>query len=369
MLRRPRRALLLSRTPRHPRPGTPWVRAAVEAARKIAAADEALVTGLGRDPYDVALAASRQAGGAAIVVLDRPPDAALGAAVEALCPARRLLVWPRASPERPAERRSAPARRDALIGELADRAYAVWVRKGGNMQALAEALRRRGCPVEDFGFSISDFGLKRERMSTAAIQNQKSKIQNDFPGWPYLTHYTREPDGAWPDESRGAYAAWLAHGPREDRREAFETLGRILSARRVLGSGRLMPGRASMVSFTARPPWELNALLKWRRGLRRWTFRPYGLAVRGEVLRALGARPVRYLPVDELAVLPPAERAFAQKHDPPETDWSGEAEWRLPGDLKLNVLPREALLALTSSREEALRLECVWGIACISLCT
>ncbi|MCW8133919.1 MAG: hypothetical protein KIS92_26470, partial [Planctomycetota bacterium] len=52
----PRRALLVSRTPRRPAPGTPWVRAVAAAAEAAARANEVLVTGLDREPFQIALA-------------------------------------------------------------------------------------------------------------------------------------------------------------------------------------------------------------------------------------------------------------------------------------------------------------------------
>jgi hypothetical protein len=122
-----------------------------------------------------------------------------------------------------------------------------------------------------------------------------------------------------------------------------------------------------MISFTARPPGEVPALHRWRKGLRRWDFRPYGVAVRREVLASLGARPVAYLPEAELSKLAGEARLFAQRHEPPRTDWSGEAEWRWPGDLKLTALPREALRILVPTQAEAESLGAEFGYEALNI--
>ena len=346
LLRRPGRALLISRTERKATPSTPWVRAIVDSVRASIQAGEVLVAGVGRVPFEVALAACREANGAAIVVLDASEKEHEGIAQgQGIIPRDVLLVSPVAAPEPPDQ--ETPSRvplRDRLIGELADRAWSIQVRTGGNMAAVAEAMVTRGSQVDE----VTVKGNPRGRS-----KNPPPLKTEPDESWEYLTHYTREPDGRWPDESPAEYADWLAHGPRDARRDARNALFRILSEGVVLGSGRLMPARRAMVSFTARPPWTMGAVTRWRRGLRRWSFRPYGVAVRQDAAVALGARPVRYLPAGALKALSAEERLYAQKHEPPKTDWAGEEEWRLLGSLALQDMPRDALQALVASENEA----------------
>ncbi|MBE7467230.1 MAG: hypothetical protein HS116_27465 [Planctomycetes bacterium] len=352
LLDAPRRMLLISRTPRGTEPGTPWVRAVVECVRASAAAGEALVTGLGREPYDLALEACREAGGAAIVVLEAPlgEDKHLKDA-EAWLPARRLIVAPLGA----SSKREARALRDRRIAELADRASVLAVRKGGNMAAVEAELGTRGVAL-DRSYQIGEAEM---RGAPKPAPWSPSNLRT-FDAWDYLTHYTREPDGVWPGETYAEYLSWLLHGAPGRPRDAAAALRRILGQQRILGSGRLMPAREPMVSFTARPPQELPELIRWRKGLRRWTFRPYGVAIRKAALEALGARPVRYLPYEALTELPDAERRFAQLCAPLDADWSVEAEWRLPGDLDLSALSPAEWFALTPERgeAEALAAEC-----------
>lgn len=351
-----RRAVLLSRTPRRPAPGTAWVRATVEAVQRSVRGGEALVTGLGRAPYEVALAACRRAQGAAVVVLEQAPEAEFDKLYGDLLPARRLLVWPvQPLPPGPSFRPDSLTRRDRTIGALSDRAWAIYVRPDGHMAELADALRARGCPVEDCGAGTA---MTEAEEAVGPSETLRAPVLGP---WKFVAHYTREPDGPWPDESIGAYADWLAHGPLDGRRDALDALRRILAQRSILGSGRLMPFREKMVSFTARSPADLASLMQWRRGLHRWTFRPYGIAVEQQALFALGARPVEYLTEQELRRLPPRERLFAQRHAPPATDWSAEAEWRLRGALRLDALPPASVKVLVPSKAEAEALESQFG--------
>jgi len=360
LLRLPRRALLISRTCKAPTPSTPWVRTVCEASRISAAAGEVLIVGAERTPFDVALAVTRRIGGAALVVLDAEPDLTWHDAYEAVLPERRLLVWPnsgrRATDKQKQteigqrEANGGLPTRDALMGELATCAWALQLRKGGNMETVARALEAR-CGKVDSSFALSPF--RRERAPDKRIALPSVTLAS--PNWAYLTHYTRGPEGHWPGESRAAYAEWLAFGAPGERRDAYAALLRILAMRRVLGSGRLLPTGEPMVSFTARSPCALSELVRWRCGLQHWTFQPYGLAVKREALQALGARAVDYVGTAELKAWPPSERCFAQKHEPPKIDWSGEAEWRLRGDFCFQSLSDSVIRILVPTAAEAMR--------------
>lgn len=346
----PRRALLISRTPRRPMPGTPWVQAVAAAAAETARAGEVLVTGLDRDAFQVALTVCAREGGAAIVVFEAAPDPQTLAACEDLLPTQVLFAWPREGVAAKASDAAMPAR-DQLLGELANRAYAIYVRKQGHMAVVAEALRARGCGVDE------RFAVKTPK-PVKLPPPPKDLFAGGHSAWPYLTHYTREPDGAWPGETPAAYARWLAYGSRDETRGALQAFARILTTRRIVASNRLMPERAAMVCFTERTPWQLPMLMRWRKGLRRWTVRPYGLAVRREALEALGARRVEYLPPDTLEELPRNRRLFAQ-----HMAWQHEGEWRLARDLDLAELDPAALLLIVPDPAEARALSSEFGIA------
>lgn len=356
MLDGPRRALLCSRTPKAPRPATPWVRAIVEATRHLTDRGEILVTGVGRTPYDLALFACKQAGGAAIVVLEAPAPEGLPQEYEELLPERRLLAWPVQATTNRTERL---AQRDALVGAVSCAATAIALRKGGNMASVAASLRARGAPVDETHLMKTDRAAERQAKLQPILER---------PGaWNYLTHFTRACDGAWPGEPLHEYLAWVADGPLDATREALDALRRIAQMRRVLGSGRMMPARVPMVSLSARSPWELSERMIWRRGLARWTFQPYGIAVKRAALAALGARAVAYLSKKHLEEMSPEERLYAQRHEPPKTDWSPEAEWRLRGDLDLGALKAGDWFALVPLESEAAALRAE-GVEARALC-
>lgn len=347
--------MLISRTALRPVPATPWVRATVSAVRASVVAGEAIVTGFGRDAYDLTLLVCRDEAGCAIVVLERPFDEE-SPELRDLLPKRHLLVW--ADDANARNRPRAPGARDRLIGELADRAWTIEVRAGGNMEAIRTCLKERGCSVDSPYVALSD----PHDPDPPLMPRQESRG-----AWPFLTHYTREPDGQWPDESRSDYLRWLTNGPLDSRRGPADALRRIIESKRIRGSGRLMPRRAKMVSLTKLAPWQMRDLMRWRSGLHHWTFRPYGIAIAHDVLGTRGARPVQYLPPHLLDTLAPADRDFAQKHDPPSADWSAEQEWRLRGDLDLSLIARESQRILVPSVAEAHRFESEFEIPALAI--
>lgn len=111
-----------------------------------------------------------------------------------------------------------------------------------------------------------------------------------------------------------------------------------------------------MVSWTAVPPGELARITRWHPGLIRWTFEPYGIAVRRPALKALGVRPAIYAHPGHYETLRERDRYRFQVHDPPERSWKIEREWRLMGDLDLGGLSPDDWFAIVPTKEEADRL-------------
>ena len=84
---------------------------------------------------------------------------------------------------------------------------------------------------------------------------------------------------------------------------------------------------------------------RWNPALIRWTFEPYGLAVRRKVLRKLGAKPAVYGASTVYEKLRPEERFRFQLHEPPRCSWKIEREWRQPYDLELTEIGLEDAFA------------------------
>lgn len=356
LLDRPRRVLLVSRVERRPLPDAGWMLDMQAALRHGVSGGEVLVGGVDRTPFEAALLTCRRLGGAAVVALEEP--LAAYDSLRALLPERHLLVWPARRWEK-----DSPAMRDRLMGCLADRAYEIRVRAGGNMQTIAEELRARECAIERWDVvpplvRVLEPSDRLEWSSRTATRGQDTPSTNGF-----LTHFTREPDGAWPAEERTAYIDWLCSGVQYEPRDGFAALCRILSEKRIRGGGELIPGAEPMVCFTSLPPEAAVKLRRWRKGLVRWSFSKYGLAIRQAALERLGARAVRYLARSELKALPVEERQFAQLERSEKIDWSAEAEWRVRGDVELSKFKRGDVVALVASENEMQQVADRFGIA------
>ena len=94
---------------------------------------------------------------------------------------------------------------------------------------------------------------------------------------------------------------------------------------------------------------------KWRRALARWTVEPYGVAVRRDVLRLLGAKPAVYGGEQTYARLADSEKfRFQLSRSTPSASWRHEREWRLRGDLDLSKLkPDEGFVFVQTEEEKA----------------
>jgi len=343
LLNLPRRCLLVSRAEKAPQPSTAWLRDSLQAVKFVVAKDEVLVSGVGRTAWEAALFSCARMSGRAILICDeRPADP-----TPHFWPRDTLLLWP--------ETPLIPAERDRLIAAFADRAYAIHIRKNGNMASLAELLRARGCPVEVFHPS-----------SPALIENSIPPESADpLPPagvWNYLTHYTRQPDGPFPGESYSDYLRWLCGGTESTPRDAFASLCRILAEKRIRACGRLMPTAAPAVCLTALLPSEAIPLRAWRRGLRRWSFTRYGLAIQTDVLRALNATRVEYVSSATLKAAAPDRAPFMQLQRSGNDNWSAEAEWRIAGDLSLDTIEARHMLALVTNSSEKSHIQKLFSI-------
>lgn len=168
----------------------------------------------------------------------------------------------------------------------------------------------------------------------------------------WLCHWTRPAAGAWPGQSDDDFLDELILGCATADRSALARLLRILAEGCIRATSNRQHEPAS-VSFTAVPLTEFRGRRVFRAHRRRYDFEPWGVAVRRSLLQRLGAEAVRYLEPEELAgskavdfdtVVEP-QTAPASKFTQPRwdtkqrMDWSTECEWRIAGDLQLNLLP------------------------------
>ena len=358
LLDRPRRMLLLSRAEKFPQPDAPWLLDTLTAVQRCHEQHEVLVTGLDRLAYDAARFAAAERDLPIIVVASQPlaDDAELNSLTR-----RHLVV----SPRDPVPEALAPRQRDRVIAQLCDRAWSIHVRKAGVMSELAEQLRARQVPVEPFATSKPP--KQALQLDNSPAPPESLLDVSALSEWPYLTHFTRDPDAPWPGEKRADYLRWLCGGAGSPRRDAFATLCRMLDERRIRACGRLIPDRAPMVCFTARPAHTVGALRRWRRGLVRWNFTPYGLCLPRAQLIKFGAKPVTYAARDALDDAPAAQRPFMQLDRSADHDWTREEEWRIPGDVALDACDPGALVACVPHPAEARELHARYRLRSIVL--
>ena len=170
----------------------------------------------------------------------------------------------------------------------------------------------------------------------------------DTTRWPFLAHCTRA--GIADDVHQLMRTRW-AHAPTS----ALSTLLTIVQSKTLYGSNRWNRTNRECISFSAVPLPELIARRRFQSHLGRWDWEPYGLLIRRDLLKQLGARPVVYGDESTFAGLPTADQCFFQPVGKKQ-DWSQEREWRLAGQLHLDRLPAGSLCLFVSSRKEALQL-------------
>ena len=171
----------------------------------------------------------------------------------------------------------------------------------------------------------------------------------------FVLHWTRRRVGPWPDQTQTSFLDDLIF--RNSRRQHGElsSLCRILASQKILGSSNLTRDPRSVVCFSDIRLEELKERRVFRSHLSRWDFEPYGLAIDRDLLRDLGARPVIYGNEPTWNSLSPSDRPFFQ----PETsasekiDWKLEREWRIVGDLRLDLIPHDQALVFVASEAEA----------------
>lgn len=335
LLQRPLRAILVSRNTTPPSPTAPWVRALCDEASRAVRAGETLVTGMGRVAYELPLLVSAEH--AAPVVVLRKENETLA------------VPPPPGSLQIVLSGNVTDAVRDTLLGCVAMSATRIAVRSGGNMAAIAESIAQRGGEIRAMELA-DDAATPREHWP-------RKVIAPSFELWPHLTHFTREADGPWPGESQHDYLRWL-HNAASPARHSFATLLRILREEKLRAAGRFVRGGTPVTCWTELPPDRVATLRCWRRGLRRWNFTPYGLAIPRATLESFGARPVRYDSDDA--------DPFTQAPRSGSYDWTTEREWRIVGDVDLARVPNSEKIVLTATAEEAEQIKKEFGMKAIA---
>ena len=169
----------------------------------------------------------------------------------------------------------------------------------------------------------------------------------------YLYHYTRASAGPWPGETYPEYLLNLLDERPLSGHSALETLIRILQEGLVRAGSKMVRCKAEVISWSSHPPGELFEMRKWNRGLARWTVEPYGIAVRRDILRSLGAKPAIYGGEQVYSRIAESERfRFQLSGSDPAANWRVEREWRVPGSLALGKIEPSGVFAFVQTTEE-----------------
>lgn len=377
-------AIFNSRKPRNISVNSEWLKALRQSLHLYAHPGIVLATSFGTLSYDLVRAYAHREGLAQAVVSPLPllhssclhadhiPDS--GKPVPALsCMLDRSAC----------HKSTALVCRDRILAALADAHLLIEIRRPGNLSAIleeqqAKAPRRqiifepakhcssnagnfhllRGYPQHAQGFKLTRSLIDDSATLPAALSpgRRPSFIQGD-PDWNnYLYHYTRACPGPWPEESYRDYLLKLLDNDVLSGHSALDTLARILREGIIKAGSRLIKGREEVVCWSSHPPKDLFILRKWNSALVRWTVEPYGIAIKRDLLRSMGARPVIYGRRNDLSRLPVSERYRYQLAQGIHTTWRHEREWRLHGDLALGRLKPEDYFIFVPGNDDLERL-------------
>jgi len=169
----------------------------------------------------------------------------------------------------------------------------------------------------------------------------------------YLYHYTRASAGPWPGETYREYLLNLLDERPLSGHSALDTLIRILQEGLVRAGSKMVRSQAEVSSWSSHRPGELFEMGKWNRGLARWTVEPYGIAVRRDILRSLGAKPAIYGGERVYSRIAESERyRFQLSRTAPSGSWRHEREWRVRGGLALDKIESHGGFVFVPAKEE-----------------
>jgi hypothetical protein len=358
LLNRPCAAILNSRQGKFPSGEALWIQRTLELVAELVCSNKVIVSSTGMFTWELVTWKTSACGGKLILVLAdaKPKDVPVVADSIVrdfgLDMRNTLFLFPDNSAQSQGLSSDLP-RLDCFIATLADTLYPVAIRPRGNLAAILDIFRATPAKVDE-RFSVSYTKTSR-RLSRSKIEMELSASENVR--WDFLTHWTRAATGPWPGEIKAEFYAAFEQGASYYPRNAFHTLRRILQERRIRASKQLVRGDEAVVSLTACPPWELAKLVKWRPSLFRWTFEPYGIALKRMKLESLGARSVVYGNGDDYHSLKEQDKPFFQSCGRGKNDWRIENEWRHLGDLDLSHFGQRDATVFVLTEEEAIILQ------------
>jgi len=332
--------------------GDAWVRKTLEALRSFDARETVLISSLGTTSWDFLSWAGNKLGFPIVLIF--PAGSAQNfniartkAIIDLGLDEEKTLAIRPLGLGAVRKKSQANALRDIWILSLSQSLFQISIRKKGNLEGYLNSRQLAGESI--------DRSFATEYEAPQPIRKPQLPKKITLPEWyrpeDYLTHWTRSCVGPWPDESRAEHFERILT-ESDDQRGGLDTLSKIFRENVIRASGRLIRGRYPVVPFTERSPEDLPDLIRWRAGLRRWTFEPYGIALKKSGLIQMGARPVIYGDLNDFDGLSEADRPFFQIAASGKRDWRGEKEWRIQGDLELRAFQDDEIVVFVHSRGE-----------------
>ena len=154
-------------------------------------------------------------------------------------------------------------------------------------------------------------------------------------------------------------------------RSPLDALARIVRHRKLIGSAVATDHRFRVVCFSAASLHERLRSRCYRPHLKRWDCEPFGIAIRIDAARRLGAESVVYGQGDDRKRLA-LDDQYRFQATGKTYDWTTEREWRVHGDVDLAACDRSDVRVFVPTEADARAItkasssECPWKISCVA---
>lgn len=249
--------------------------------------------------------------------------------------------------------------RDRFIVENADVIIPVSIRPGGNLESLLD-----GMPSDKI---VRRFRTPYQSDCSGRLPSPPVKDEIKLPEfpWNHLTHWTHTTFEPGMGETKRQFYRKIVSAKGYYPYSAFENLKNILKTRKIFATPTVRNG-VRVVSFTALNPVDSQRNMRWAAFRGRYYWEPYGIAIAFDVAVEMGIRPVIYGDEATFLKLKENERPYFQPVGR-RGQWRSEMEYRHVGDFDLRHVPRDALIAVVRTEEEAIETEALFDIRAISL--
>ncbi|MBU1024339.1 hypothetical protein KKB99_08675, partial [bacterium] len=286
--------ILNSRHGKYPKGDDPWVKNTISAVKSAISMGRSVIASVGMNTWELALWAAGEYGGSVIIILPKTKQTEIVNNMEYFMQDFNLkldrcaLIFIDSSPGTRGKK-GWWENRDNLAFDLAYEIMPVSIRDDGRWNTILNSPLIKAKKVY-CGFQIK-YQNATEKMKMV-IEIPSSGISYN---WDYITHWTRRFSGPWPGEKSADFYRAIAFGGINYPRSADATLERILSENLLRGSSSWMKNNKTAVSFTQLPPLKATELMKYRKRYVRYTFEPFGIAIKKDAARETGIKPVEYI--------------------------------------------------------------------------